>query len=67
VNNIAHCIRVSHAAGGSGVLIVVGSGDDGPAEEIEERARREAEELHVETCHINTYYIIISYSFMFTT
>jgi L-ribulose-5-phosphate 3-epimerase len=41
VRNIAHCIRVSHAAGGSGVLIVVGRGDDGPAEEIEERARRE--------------------------
>ena len=27
--NIEHCIRVSHAAGGSGVLIVVGGGGDG--------------------------------------
>lgn len=43
--NIEHCIRVSHAAGGSGVLIVVGSGDDGPAEVIEERARQEIRKL----------------------
>lgn len=28
--NLEHCIRVSHAAGGSGVLIVVGKKDDGP-------------------------------------
>ena len=35
--NIEHCLRVSHAAGGSGVLIVVGRGDDGPEEEIDER------------------------------
>lgn len=27
--NIAHCLRVSHAAGGSGVLIVVGRASDG--------------------------------------
>jgi L-ribulose-5-phosphate 3-epimerase len=39
--NIAHCIRVSHAAGGSGVLIVVGRGEDGPEAVIEERARQE--------------------------
>jgi hexulose-6-phosphate isomerase len=39
--NLDHCIRVSHAAGGSGVLIVVGKGDDGPAAEIEERCREE--------------------------
>jgi len=39
--NIEHCIRVSHAAGGSGVLIVVGRGSDGPADVIEERARQE--------------------------
>lgn len=39
--NMDHCIRVSHAAGGSGILIVVGSGGDGPAEEIEERCRAE--------------------------
>lgn len=39
--NMDHCIRVSHAAGGSGILIVVGQGGDGPAEEIEERCRQE--------------------------
>lgn len=45
VANIEHCLRVSHAAGGSAVLIVVGRGDDGPAEEIDERARREIKKL----------------------
>lgn len=44
-NNIAHCLRVSHAAGGSGVLIVVGRGDDGSEAEIEERARQEIKQL----------------------
>jgi L-ribulose-5-phosphate 3-epimerase len=39
--NMEHCLRVSHAAGGSGILIVVGKGEDGPAEEIEERCRQE--------------------------
>ncbi len=39
--NLEHCIRVSHAAGGSGVLLVVGQASDGPAAEIEERARQE--------------------------
>jgi len=39
--NIEHCLRVSHAAGGSGVLIVLGRGSDGPAEVIEERCRQE--------------------------
>jgi len=43
--NIAHCIRVSHAAGGSGVLIVVGRGADGPEAVIEERARQEIRKL----------------------
>ncbi len=43
--NIEHCIRVSYAAGGSGVLIVVGKGGDGPAEEIEERCRQEIRKL----------------------
>lgn len=43
--NIEHCLRVSHGAGGSGVLIVVGSGDDGPAGEIEERCRQEIKKL----------------------
>jgi hexulose-6-phosphate isomerase len=43
--NIEHCIRVSHAAGGSGVLIVIGSGNDGPADEIDERARLEIQKM----------------------
>jgi hexulose-6-phosphate isomerase len=43
--NIEHCIRVSHAAGGSGVLIVVGNGSDGPADVIEERCRKEIRKL----------------------
>jgi hexulose-6-phosphate isomerase len=43
--NIEHCIRVSHAAGGSGVLIVVGRGSDGPADVIEERAQQEIRKL----------------------
>jgi hexulose-6-phosphate isomerase len=37
--NLEHCIRVSHAAGGSSVLIVIGSSDDGP--EGPDRARAE--------------------------
>lgn len=45
VANIEHCIRVSHAAGGNGVLIVVGSGNDGPADEIAERCRVEIKKL----------------------
>lgn len=43
--NIEHCIRVSHAAGGSGVLIVVGRGDDGPEDEIEARASEQLNQL----------------------
>ncbi|MBN1125788.1 MAG: sugar phosphate isomerase/epimerase [Sedimentisphaerales bacterium] len=43
--NIEHCIRVSHAAGGSAVLIVLGRGSDGPADVIEERARQEIRKL----------------------
>lgn len=39
--NMDHCLRVSHAAGGSGILIVVGQGSDGPADVIEERCRVE--------------------------
>jgi hexulose-6-phosphate isomerase len=39
--NMDHCLRLSHAAGGSGILIVVGAAKDGPAEEIEERCRAE--------------------------
>lgn len=36
--NLEHCIRVSHAAGGSGVLLVPGGGGDGPEDEIVERS-----------------------------
>ena len=43
--NIEHCIRVSHAAGGNGVLVVVGNGNDGPADVIEERCRLEIKKL----------------------
>lgn len=39
--NLEHCIRVSHASGGSGVLLVIGQASDGPVEVIEERARQE--------------------------
>ncbi|MGD9126856.1 MAG: sugar phosphate isomerase/epimerase family protein [Planctomycetia bacterium] len=43
--NIEHCIRVSHAAGGCGVLIVIGKGSDGPADVVEERCREEIKKL----------------------
>ncbi len=43
--NIEHCLRVSHAAGGSGVLIVIGQGGDGPSDEIEERASQEIKKM----------------------
>ncbi len=43
--NIEHCIRVSHAAGGSGVLVVIGRADDGPADEVVERSRQEIKKL----------------------
>lgn len=39
--NLEHCVRLSHAAGGSGVLLVVGQASDGPTDVIEERARQE--------------------------
>jgi hexulose-6-phosphate isomerase len=45
VANIEHCIRLSHAAGGNGVLIVVGRGGDGTPHEVEERAREEIRKL----------------------
>ena len=45
VANINHCLRVSHAIGGSGVLIVVGRGDDGTESEVNERARQEIKKL----------------------
>ncbi|MEN9362602.1 MAG: hypothetical protein RL095_4137 [Verrucomicrobiota bacterium] len=37
--NLDHCLRVSHAAGGSGVLLVVGAKGDGPIEVLEQRCR----------------------------
>jgi hexulose-6-phosphate isomerase len=43
--NLEHCLKVSHAAGGSGVLIVTGQGSDGAAEEIDERCRQEIKQL----------------------
>lgn len=43
--NLEHCLKVSHAAGGSGVLIVIGKGEDGPSAEIEERCRQELKHL----------------------
>ena len=45
VENISHCIRVSHAAGGNGVLIVIGSGSDGDEDEIVERGSHEIRSL----------------------
>lgn len=45
VANLEHCLRVAHAAGGSGVLIVVGQGGDGPEAEIEERCRNEIKKV----------------------
>ncbi|XZE17648.1 sugar phosphate isomerase/epimerase family protein [Pirellulaceae bacterium SH449] len=45
VANISHCLRVSHAIGGSGVLIVIGKGDDGTPQECDDRARDEIRKL----------------------
>lgn len=45
VENIAHCLRVAHAIGGSGVLIVVGRGDDGTETEVNHRAQQEIKKL----------------------
>lgn len=43
--NLEHCIRVSQAAGGSGVLLVVGRNNDGEKKEIADRARKHISEL----------------------
>ena len=45
VANITHCLRVAHAIGGSGVLIVVGRGDDGTEAEVNARAQEEIKKL----------------------
>ena len=43
--NVEHCLRVSHAAGGCGVLLVIGQGGDGEPDVIEERCRQEIKKL----------------------
>ncbi len=43
--NLEHCIRVSQAAGGSGVLLVIGHAKDGSKSEVAERARKNISEL----------------------
>lgn len=43
--NIEHCMRVSHAAGGCGVLIVVGHAKDGKPDEVEKRCQAEIKKL----------------------
>ena len=43
VSNLKHCMEVSHAAGGSAVLIVLGRATDGP--DAEKRAREEIQQL----------------------
>ena len=43
--NVEHCIRLSHAAGGNGVLIVIGSSVDGPESEAVERCKEEIRSL----------------------
>ncbi len=45
VANISHCLRVAHAIGGSGVLIVIGKADDGSEAECEERVEGEIRKL----------------------
>ena len=43
--NLEHCLRVSHAAGGSAVLIVVGRESDGDKKAIEENSKQHISEL----------------------
>ncbi len=43
--NIEHCMRVSHAAGGCGVLIVVGHAKDGSPDEVDKRCQEEINKL----------------------
>ena len=43
--NVEHCIRLSHAAGGNGVLIVIGSSVDGPEVDAVERCKEEIRSL----------------------
>ncbi|NLE37131.1 MAG: sugar phosphate isomerase/epimerase [Pirellulaceae bacterium] len=43
--SIEHCMRVSHAAGGCGMLLVIGQGGDGEPDVIEERCRQEIKKV----------------------
>ena len=43
--NVEHCIRLSHAAGGNGVLIVVGQASDGTEAEVLERCSIEIRKM----------------------
>lgn len=43
--NIEHCIRLSHAAGGNGVLIVIGKAEDGTEAETIARCTQHIKEL----------------------
>lgn len=43
--NVEHCIRVSHATGGSGVLIVVGRSSDGTKQEVLQRCSAEIRKM----------------------
>ena len=43
--NVEHCIRLSHAAGGNGVLIVVGQAGDGTEQEVLDRCRDEIRKM----------------------
>lgn len=56
--NLEHCLRVSHAAGGSGVLIVVGKAEDGPAAEIEQRCREEIKKVIPLAASLGQYILI---------
>lgn len=37
--NLEHCVRLSHACGGSGVLLVIGRATDGPTAEVTSEVR----------------------------
>ncbi len=45
IANISHCLRMAHAIGGSGVLIVTGKGDEGTVEECDERVSESIRKL----------------------
>lgn len=43
--HMSHTLRMAHALGGSGILIVLGNGSDGSAEEVADRAREGVKKL----------------------